>query len=93
MLQNNDLYMTQKLWGSTHILTILVGVHSRYIQTKFEANQCSSLREVKILSKIVHNNYKDKDDDDYRQNVITRVTLTHGVGLKYKTKVIFCIFV
>ena len=31
--------------GSTTILTILVGVHPRNINTKFEANPCSGLRE------------------------------------------------
>ena len=32
--------------GSTPILTNLVGVYLRNIHTKFEANPCSSLREV-----------------------------------------------
>ena len=32
--------------GSTSILTNLVGVHPSNIDTKFEANPCSSLREV-----------------------------------------------
>ena len=31
--------------GSTPILTNLVGVHQRNINTKFEANPCSDLRE------------------------------------------------
>ena len=36
--------------GSTPILTNLVGVHLRYIHTKFEANPCSGLRgEVEKL--------------------------------------------
>ena len=35
--------------GSSSILTNLVGVHPRNIQTKFEANPCSGLREVKKL--------------------------------------------
>ena len=35
--------------GSTPILTNLVGVHPRDINTKFEANPCSGLREVEKL--------------------------------------------
>ena len=35
-----------KNWGSTPILTNLVGVHPRNIHTKFEANPCSGSREV-----------------------------------------------
>ena len=39
--------------GSTPILTNLVWVHPRNIQTKFEANPCSSLREeVEKLKKV-----------------------------------------
>ena len=34
-----------KNWGSTPILTHLVGVHPGNIHTTFEANLCSSLRE------------------------------------------------
>ena len=35
--------------GSTPILTKLVGVHPRNTNTKFEANQCSGMRdEIKI---------------------------------------------
>ena len=39
--------------GSTPILTNLVGVHPRNIYTKFEANPCSGLREVKKLKKFM----------------------------------------
>ena len=59
--------------GSTPILTNLVGVHPRNIHTKFEANPCSSLREVEKLKK-VHAASTDNDDDGHR--VIARVTLT-----------------
>ena len=37
--------------GSTPILTNLVGVHPSNIHTKFEANPCSTLREVEKLKK------------------------------------------
>ena len=37
--------------GSTPILTNLVGVHPSNINTKFEANPCSGLREVEKLKK------------------------------------------
>ena len=65
--------------GSTPIFTNLVGVHPRNIHTKFEANLCSGLREVKKLKK-VHaddNNDDNDDDDDDGDSVIARVTLTH----------------
>ena len=39
--------------GSTPILTHLVGVHLRNIQTKFEANPCSSSRE-EVNNEILH---------------------------------------
>ena len=58
--------------GSTPILTNLVGIHPRNIHTKFEANLCSGLREVKKLFKKV--NADDNDDDGH--SVIARVTLT-----------------
>ena len=45
--------------GSTPILTKLVGVHSRNIHTKFEANPCSGLREEVEKLKKVH---ADNDD-------------------------------
>ena len=48
--------------GSTLILTNLVGIHPKDIQTKFEANPCSGLREVENLKKN-HADY-DNDDDD-----------------------------
>ena len=60
--------------GSTPILTNLVGVHPRNIHTKFEANPCSSLREVEKLKKVHTDN--DQDDDD-GHSLIARVTLTH----------------
>ena len=60
--------------GSTPILINLVGVHQRSIHTKFEANSCSGLKEVKKTLK-VHDN--DDNDDDYGHRVIARVTLTH----------------
>ena len=42
--------------GSTTILTNLVGLHSRNIHTKFEANPCSGLREeVEKLKKFILN--------------------------------------
>ena len=37
--------------GSTPILTKLVGVHPRNINTKFEANPCNGLKEVEKLKK------------------------------------------
>ena len=37
--------------GSTPILTNLVGVHPRNNYTKFEADPCSGLRDVKKLKK------------------------------------------
>ena len=56
--------------GSTSILTNLVGVQPRNIQTKFEANPCSSLRGEG------HADDDDNDDDD-GHSLIARVTLTH----------------
>ena len=46
--------------GSTPILTKLVGVHQRNIHTKFEANLCSSSREVEKTKKV----YVAAADDD-----------------------------
>ena len=60
--------------GSIPILTNLVGVHTRNIHTKFEANPCSGLREEVEKPKKVH--AYDKDDDD-GHSLIARVTLTH----------------
>ena len=42
-----------KNWGDIPILMDLVGVLPRNIQTKFEANGCIGLREVKMLYNIV----------------------------------------
>ena len=42
--------------GSTHILTTLVGVHTRNIDSKFEANPCSGSRDVEKAN--------DDDNDD-----------------------------
>ena len=54
--------------GSTPILGHLVGVHSRNIHTKFEANPCSSSREeVEKLKKFTPTT---------TDTVIARVTLT-----------------
>ena len=59
--------------GSTTILTNVVGVHSRNIHIKFEANPCSGLREeVEKLKKFTA---ADNNDDDGHR-VIARVTLT-----------------
>ena len=63
-----------KNWGSTPNLTNLVGVHSRNIHTKFEANPCSGSREVE-KTKNVHADDNNNDDDDGHR-VIARVTLT-----------------
>ena len=66
--------------GSTTILTNMVRVHSRNIYTKFEANPCSSLREVKkVKSKkfTTDDDHNNNDDDDDGHRVIARVTLTH----------------
>ena len=47
--------------GSTPILTNLVGVHPRNINTKFEANPCSGWRgEVEKLK-----SSRDNDDDGH----------------------------
>ena len=54
--------------GSTLILTNLEGVHPRNIPTKYEANLCSGLREVKKV--------KSSRQQQQTQG-ITRVTLTH----------------
>ena len=48
--------------GSTLILTILVGVHTRNIHTKFEANLCSGLREEVEKLKKVHAAAADNND-------------------------------
>ena len=62
--------------GSTQILTNLVGVHSRNIHTKFEANLCSGLREIVEKLKKVHAD-NNKNDNDNGHRVMARVTLTH----------------
>ena len=60
--------------GSTTILTNLVGIHSRNIHTKCEANPCSGLREVKKTKKVHADDDDNNGDDGHR--VIPRVTLT-----------------
>ena len=60
--------------GSSAILLNLVGVYTRNIHNKFEANPCSVSREEVEKLKKVHDNSED-DDDGHR--VIGRVTLTH----------------
>ena len=70
--------------GSTPILTHLVGVHPRNIHTKFEANPCSRLREVKKKKKVHaddddNNNDDDDDDDDNGHSLIASHTHSFSV--------------
>ena len=58
--------------GSTPILTNLIGVYPRNIHTKFEANPCRDLRELKKQKKV----HADDNNDD-GHSLIARVTLTH----------------
>ena len=61
--------------GSTSILTNFVGIHQRNTHTKFEANQCSGLREEVEKVKKVHADDNNDDNND-GHSVIARVTLT-----------------